>query len=354
MKRLLVLEDGSVFKGEAIGSNNYKVGELVFNTSITGYQEVLTDLSSAGQIIVMTYPLIGNCGINRDDYQSISPSIFGVVIKEECDCPSNWRSQENLEAFLLRENIAGIANVDTRAIVHKLREAGSMKATFADEDADIDAVVESLKEAKIANLVSETSSSKSFSIPGDGKRVVIIDFGIKLGILRALAHKGFDIIVLPYNTDAKTVMSFIPDGVFLSNGPSDPRDLGDTIQTIKELLPKTVIFGVGLGHELLALASGAKVSEMKVGHHGNHPVLSKKDGKVVITNQNHSHVVDRDSLNASGLNVTHVALNDGSVEGLAHQRYKAFSVQFYPEIHNDGTDMYDEFKQMMEKENEHA
>ncbi len=350
MKRILVLEDGSSYEGVAIGGNNYKVGELVFNTTVSGYQEVLTDLSSAGQIVVMTYPLIGNCGINRDDYESINPAIFGVVVKDECLCPSNWRSQESIEDFLLRDNIPGIADIDTRALVTKLRDKGNMKACFADEGDDIEKVVEKIKNTKMKNLVSEVSSLKSFSIPSDGKRIVIIDFGIKLNILKELTLKGFDIIVLPYNTDAKTVMSFAPDGVFLSNGPSDPRELTSSIETIRELLPKTVVFGVGLGHELLALACGANIIKMSVGHHGGHPVLSKKDNKVMITNQNHSFVVDKDSIANTELEISHIALNDGSVEGIYHTRYKAFSVQFYPDTKTHNENMYDQFKKMMEEE----
>lgn len=354
MKRLLVLEDGSVFEGNAIGSNNYRIGELVFNTAAAGYQEVLTDLTSAGQIIVMTYPLIGNCGINRDDYESISPSIFGLVIKEACDNPSNWRNQEKLSDFLVRENIPGITDVDTRSIVSKIAQEGVMKATFADEDADITEIVKMLKNTKIANLVKDVATAKSFSIPGNGKRVVIIDCGVKLSILRQLSAKGFDLIVLPYDVDAKTVMSFAPDGVFLSNGPSDPRDLTKTIETVKELLPKTVIFGVDLGHEILALACGAKVSKMKVGHHGSQPVMIKQNNKVIITNQNHSYCVDPDSLNATELSISHVALNDGSIEGMIHKRYKAFSTQFYPDVQAVEANMYDEFNKMMEKENQNA
>ncbi len=354
MKRLLVLEDGSIYEGRAIGSDNFKVGELIFNTSIAGYQEVFTDLASAGEIVVMTYPLIGNCGINRDDYESISPSVFGIVIKDECQKPSNWRCQESLEDFLQREDIPGICDVDTRALVAKLTTSGTMKATFANIDEDIEEVIKKLQTAKTENLVSKVASDKSFSIPGEGKRVVIIDFGVKLSILREMSRKGFDLIVLPYDIDAKTVMSFVPDAVFLSNGPGDPRDLSSSIETVRELLNKTVIFGVGLGCDILALASGAKVSKMHVGHHGNHPVLNKKDGRVIITNQNHAYEIDPDSLNATELQITHTALNDGSIEGIAHKRYKAFGVEFYPDTNTLSHTLYDDFKMMIEKENQDA
>ena len=352
-KRLLVLEDGSVYEGIAIGSNNYRCGELVFNTSVAGYQEVFTDLSSAGQMVVMTYPLIGNCGINRDDYESIRPSIFGLIIKDECEKPNNYRCQETLEDFLVREGIAGIADVDTRAIVMKIKTAGTMKATFADVDANVDEVVASLKQAKMENLVSTVASDKSFSIPGEGKRVVIIDFGIKLSILREMSRQGFDLIVLPYNVDAKTVMSFIPDAVFLSNGPGNPNELESSVETIRELLAQKPIFGVGLGCELIALASGAKVSKMKVGHHGNHPVLNKTTGKVVITNQNHDYDIDRSSLVNADLDIIFEALNDETIEGIKHQRYNAFGVQFYPETNAECT-MYKIFKEMLEKGKENA
>lgn len=358
-ERYLVLEDGSVYRGKAFGSDEFKIGELVFNTSMTGYQEILTDNSYCGQIVMMTYPLIGNYGINRDDYESIVPAVFGFVVKDYCAAPSNWRSQETLDSFLKRENIPGIYGVDTRAITRKLRDHGVMKATFANPGDDIDAIVKSLKEADdLHDQVSRVASGKIFPIPNRGKKVVLMDFGAKLGIVRELSKRGCDLVVVPYDTPASKILSYHPDGVMLTNGPGNPEDVPEAIETLKELMPKTVVFGICLGHQLISLASGAKTYKLKFGHRGgNHPVVDLSTGQVEITSQNHGYAVDIDSLKDTRLEMTYQALNDKSCEGVRHKDYPCFSVQFHPEASagpEDSRDLFDEFIALMDKEGKHA
>ena len=359
MERLLVLEDGSVYRGKAFGSDHFRIGELVFNTSMTGYQEILSDNSYYGQIVMMTYPLIGNYGINRDDYESIDPVVFGFVVKDYCEQPSNWRCQENLDHFLKKSNIPGIYDIDTRAITLKIRENGTMRATLCDPDADIDAIVETLKNTDyLHNQVSCVSSSKIYPIPNDGKKVVLIDFGAKLSIMRELSKRGCDIIVVPYDTPAKTIMEYHPDGVMLSNGPGNPEDIPVVLDTIRELLPQTVVFGICLGHQLISLACGAKTYKLKFGHRGgNHPVINLKTGRVEITSQNHGYAVDIDSLKNTPLEMTFQALNDKSCEGVRHTQYPCFSVQFHPEASagpEDSHHLFDQFLELMDKENKNA
>lgn len=359
MERLLILEDGSVYRGQGFGSDELKTGELVFNTSMTGYQEILTDNSYCGQIVMMTYPLIGNYGINRDDYESIEPAVFGFVTRDLCQSPNNWRSQETLDDFLKAHNIPGIYDVDTRAITRKLRNKGTMRAMLANPDTDIEAAVKQLQETDyLHDQVARVSSSKIFPIPNRGHKVVLMDFGGKLGIVRELSRRGCDLIVVPWDTDAQTILSYHPDGVMLSNGPGDPEDVPQAIETIRQLMGKTVIFGICLGHQLISLACGAKTYKLKFGHRGaNHPVVDLETGKVDITSQNHGFAVDIDSLADTELELTHKALNDGSCEGVRHKELPVFSVQFHPEASagpEDTAYLFDKFVAMMDKEGRHA
>lgn len=359
MERLLILEDGSVYRGQGFGSDDLKTGELVFNTSMTGYQEILTDNSYCGQIVMMTYPLIGNYGINRDDYESIEPAVFGFVTRDLCQSPNNWRSQETLDDFLKAHNIPGIYDVDTRAITRKLRNKGTMRAMLANPDTDIEAAVQQLQEMDyLHDQVARVSSSKIFPIPNRGHKVVLMDFGAKLGIVRELSRRGCDLIVVPWDTDAQTILSYHPDGVMLSNGPGDPEDVPQAIETIRQLMGKTVIFGICLGHQLISLACGAKTYKLKFGHRGaNHPVVDLETGKVDITSQNHGFAVDIDSLADTKLELTHKALNDGSCEGVRHKELPVFSVQFHPEASagpEDTAYLFDKFVAMMDKEGRHA
>ena len=359
MERLLILEDGSVYRGQGFGSDELKTGELVFNTSMTGYQEILTDNSYCGQIVMMTYPLIGNYGINRDDYESIEPAVFGFVTRDLCQSPNNWRSQETLDDFLKAHNIPGIYDVNTRAITRKLRNKGTMRAMMANPDTDIEAAVKQLQETDyLHDQVARVSSSKIFPIPNRGHKVVLMDFGAKLGIVRELSRRGCDLIVVPWDTDAQTILSYHPDGVMLSNGPGDPEDVPQAIETIRQLMGKTVIFGICLGHQLISLACGAKTYKLKFGHRGaNHPVVDLETGKVDITSQNHGFAVDIDSLADTKLELTHKALNDGSCEGVRHKELPVFSVQFHPEASagpEDTAYLFDKFVAMMDKEGRHA
>ena len=353
MERLLVLEDGSVYRGQAFGSDNFRIGELVFNTSMTGYQEILTDNAYCGQIVMMTYPLIGNYGINRDDYESIDSSIFGFIVKDYCDEPSNWRSKETLDSFLKREGIPGIYDIDTRAITRKIRNNGTMKATLCDIDANIEEVVATLQSAQpLKNQVETVSSTKVFPIPNRGKKVVVVDFGTKLSTLRELSEMGLDLIVVPHDASVDTIMSFHPDGVILSQGPGNPEDLKDQVETVKELMRKTVVFGMGLGHQLIALACGARIDKMGFGHHGaNIPVTYLETNKVWITHQNHGYTVNIDSLKYTKLSMTFQALNDKSCEGIEHSEYPCFGVQFDPEKDQG---LYEKFIEMIEKGDHHA
>ena len=326
---------------------------------MTGYQEILTDNSYCGQIVLMTYPLIGNYGVNRDDNESIIPAVFGFVVKDYCDEPNNWRSQETLDAYLKRVDIPGLYGVDTRAITRKIREKGTMRATLAAPDANIEEIVQMLKEADfLHDQVKRVSSSKIFPIPNRGKKVVLMDFGAKMGIVRELSKRGCDLIVVPYNTPADVIMGFHPDGVVLSNGPGNPEDVPEAIETVRQLIPQTVVFGICLGHQLISLACGAKTYKLKFGHRGaNHPVVDLKSGTVLITSQNHGFAVDIDSLKNTRLEMTYQALNDKSCEGVQHKDYPCFIMQFHPEASAgqlDSENLFDHFMDVLEKENHYA
>ena len=321
MKRLLILEDGSVYEGTAFGADHFQVGELVFNTGMSGYQEVLSDLSYCGQIVMMTYPMIGNYGINHDDFESLDPAVFGFVVR------------------------------DTR----KLRTSGTMRAIMADEGADVEEIVKILKNTELMHdQVARVSTRNPFPIPNRGRRVVLMDFGAKLGIIRELSKRNCDLTVVPYDTDAQSILDLKPDGVMLSNGPGDPKDVPEAVATIRELMGKVPLFGICLGHQLISLASGANTVKLKFGHRGcNHPVINLASGKVEMTSQNHGYAVELDSLEGTDLVMTHQALNDKSVEGVRHTKYPVFSVQYHPEASpgpEDSNYLFDQFMELMEKE----
>ena len=355
MKRLLILEDGSVYEGEGFGSSRYQMGELVFNTGMSGYQEVLSDLSYCGQIVMMTYPMIGNYGINCDDFERLDQAVFGIVVRECCEAPSNFRSEYTLDEFLKQKDIPGLSGVDTRAITRKLRNSGTMRAIMADEGADVEAIVAMLRSSELMHdQVARVSTKNAFPIPNRGKRVVLIDFGAKNGIIRELSCRNCDLTVVPYDTSAKEILAMKPDGVMLSNGPGDPKDVPVAIETIRELMGQVVIFGICLGHQLISLASGANTVKLKFGHRGcNHPVMNLANGKVEMTSQNHGYAVEEASLKDTDLVMTHQALNDKSVEGVRHSKYPIFSVQYHPEASpgpEDSNYLFDQFMELMEKE----
>ncbi len=333
MKRILVLEDGSFYQGEALGSDRYRIGELIFNTAMTGYQEILTDSSNAGRLIVMTYPLIGAYGINREDNESLHPSLSGLIVRKAADKPSNFRSEETLEHYLNRMDIPAIQDVDTRAIVRKLRRDGTMRASFCNSEEEIPALLEKIRGWHPEEHPVRTVSTRSiYPIPGRSHKVVLVDFGVKLSILRECAERDYDLIVVPYDTDAETILGYHPEGVLLSGGPGDPAALTGQIEMLKKLIPETAVTGYGLGCELLGLACGAEVIRLKHGHHGpNQAVVDLSDGTVLITRQNHDYALDPAGFEKAGLTMTHRSLNDGSAEGFRSLDRPCGGVEYEPD-----------------------
>lgn len=353
-KRLLILEDGSVYEGCAFGGDNFRMGELIFQTGMSGYQEIISDLSYYGEIVMMTYPAMGNCGINRDDFESISPNVFGFVVKEYCDEPSNFRSDMTLDAYMKLKGIPGIADIDTREITRKIRDHGVLKAMMADVDADVEGIVQMMKTTDLPNDgVQKVSTQKPFPIPSRGQKVVMVDIGTKFAVIREFNLRGCDLVVVPYNMSAEDILAIHPDGVILSGGPGAPDDIPETVETCRQLLGKTPLLGIGLGHEVIACACGARVKKMKVGHHGNSsPVRNLKKNKIEFTAQNHGYDVDPDSLEGTGLIVTYKALNDDSIEGLEHETYPMISLSFEPEAAPGADDcnyIFDDFCKLMEE-----
>lgn len=353
-KRMLILEDGTTFEGTAFGSEEASIGQTVFTTGMTGYQEVISNPSNSGQIICMTYPLIGNYGINRDDFESIVPTMSGMVVRELTEEPSNFRSSMSLGQLLAMTGIPGIEGIDTRKLTRLLRDKGPLKGilTAANEEVNIEEEIARLASYELpTDLVARVSTKKAYPNPGRGERVVIIDYGMKHGILRELNNRDCDVIVVPHNIEADEVLSLFPDGIVLSNGPGNPADIEGAVDTIKGLLGKVPIFGIGIGHQLLALACDAGVVKMTNGHRGgNHPVKDLISGRTELTAQNHGYVVDEATIDGTGLKITHKALNDDSIEGLYHESYQAFSVQFYPEAApgpEDANHLYDDFTNLM-------
>ncbi|MBU0681869.1 MAG: glutamine-hydrolyzing carbamoyl-phosphate synthase small subunit [Proteobacteria bacterium] len=349
MKALIALEDGAIFEGESFTGSGETSGEIVFNTGMSGYQEVLTDPSYKGQIVTMTYPLIGNYGVNEEDNESAAIQPEAFIIKEYNAIPSNYRSTGTLADFLKQQNILGIQNVDTRALTRHIRTAGALRGVISTEDLDPASLVAKAKNSPSLvgrDLVKEVTCKKpygwtnkgpapgsNFSTTGPGKhKIVAFDFGLKYNQLRLLAERDCAVQVVPATTSAQDVLAMNPDGIFLSNGPGDPAAVEGVIDTVRELLSKKPVFGICLGHQILGLAYGGSTYKLKFGHRGsNQPVKDLITGKVEVTSQNHGFCVDLDSLNKDEIILTHINLNDGSLEGMAHKKYKSFSVQYHPE-----------------------
>jgi carbamoyl-phosphate synthase small subunit len=347
---LLALADGTMFEGEAFGATGQAAGEIVFNTSMMGYQEILTDPSYHGQLVAMTYPEIGNVGVNAEDAESRRPFVQGLIVKEYWEAPSNWRAQESLGAYMRRHGIVGISGIDTRALVRRLRDAGSQEAVISSAELDPGRLVAAARAVPSLlgrDLVKEVTCAAAYEwsegrwVLGAGyetrpakageRLVVAYDYGIKHNILRNLVAAGCRVRVVPASVPADEILALRPDGVFLSNGPGDPDAVPYARENVSRLLGHVPVFGICLGHQILSLALGARTYKLKFGHHGgNHPVKDLRTGKVEITAQNHGFAVEAASLCADA-EVTHVNLNDDTVEGLAHRRLPAFSVQYHPE-----------------------
>lgn len=354
MEARLILEDGSEFVGKSFGSERETIGEVVFHTSMTGYQGALFDPSYCGQIVTMTYPLIGNYGLARDDFAAMRPSLFGLVVREYEPVPSNWKAEHSLDELMRRCGIPGISEVDTRMLTRKIRREGTMKGMLTVSKEPLSALLSRLEAAALpTDHVSQVSIADVYTAPGTGERIVLIDLGSKQGILRELLQRNCDVVVVPHDTPEEDIRLFAPDAILLSNGPGDPKQIMQTVRTVRELLGQYPLMGVGLGHLVFALACGADTEKMKFGHRGgNFPVKDLKSGRCYITSQNHGYTVVETSLASTDLEVTHLNNNDGSIEGLRHKQLPAFSVQYSPEATLGPTDskyLFDEFLALIEQ-----
>ncbi|NLM75237.1 MAG: carbamoyl phosphate synthase small subunit [Clostridiaceae bacterium] len=353
MKAILILEDGTEFTGEAFGAEGTLIGEVVFNTGMTGYQEIITDPSVCGQIVTMTYPLIGNYGVNNEDALSEKPYIKGLVVRELCTTPSNWRATDNLDNYLKKHNILGIQGVDTRALTIILREKGSMKGLLTTNTDILNEKEAWLEKIKNYRPVYDVGTKKVLHYEGRSNRIALIDYGVNKNIIDLLKSKDCDIFVFPANSKAEEILDINPDGIVLSNGPGNPKDYQNQIQVIKELLGKKPVLGISLGHQLVALACGGDTEKLKNGHRGaNHPVKDIEKDRTYITVQNHGYVVKKEWLHPDKALITHINLNDNTVEGIRYKDIPAITVQFCPEALygsiNTGY-IFEEFISMMEK-----
>ena len=374
MQAILALEDGRIFRGEGYGHPGECLGEVVFNTSLTGYQEIATDPSYAGQIVVLTNPQIGNYGTNQADNEAAKPYIEGLIVREFSAVSSNWRSEQVTDEYMERYAVPVLAEIDTRALVRHLRTHGVMRGVISTQEADADKLVQRARSIRkmdgtdLARVVS-TKSVYGFNaedsrnqtgdplLPGCEEKpplhVVAYDFGIKQNILRMLTRECCNVTVVPAETTAADVMSLKPDGVFLSNGPGDPEPVDYAVKAIRDMMGRVPVFGICLGHQLCGLALGGKTYKLKFGHHGgNHPVRNNTTGKVEITAHNHNFAVDPDSINANDVELTHVDLNDNTLEGLRHRTLPLFSVQYHPEAApgpHDSHYLFRDFRRMMEE-----
>jgi len=379
MQSILALEDGRIFRGHGYGALGECQGEVVFNTSLTGYQEIATDPSYAGQIVVLTNPQIGNYGTNQADNESIKPYIEGLIVREFSPISSNWRSEQVTDEYMERYTVPVLAEIDTRALVRHLRTHGVMRGVISTVETNPEVLVQkarSLRKMVGTDLARVVSTKSIYTFDADDKRnqtgdsyldigflprederkslhVVAYDFGIKLNILRMLTREGCRVTVVPAETKAEDVLELKPDGVFLSNGPGDPEPVDYAVRAIRKFLGRVPVFGICLGHQLTGIALGGKTYKLKFGHHGgNHPVKNNRTGKVEITAHNHNFAVDPDSINANEVELTHVDLNDNTLEGLRHKSLPLFSVQYHPEAApgpHDSNYLFRDFRRMMEE-----
>ena len=355
MKAFLILEDGTVFTGTSIGSTREIISEIVFNTSMTGYLEVLTDPSYAGQAVVMTYPLIGNYGICQEDMESLKPWPDGYIVRELSRIPSNFRSEDTIQHFLKENDIPGISGIDTRALTKILREKGTMNGMITtNEGFNLDDVISRMKNYEVTGVVKAATCKETFVLPGNGKKVALLDLGAKKNIAHSLHERGCEVTVYPALTKAEEILAANPDGIMLSNGPGDPKECTEIIAEIKKLYDSNVpIFAICLGHQLMALATGADTHKLKYGHRGgNHPVKDLETGRVYISSQNHGYVVDVDTMDPSVAVPAFVNVNDGTNEGLKYTNKNISTVQYHPEAcpgPQDSSYLFDRFLKMMEE-----
>ena len=344
MNAKLILENGMVFEGNAFGYLSDSVGEVVFTTGMTGYQEVLTDPSYYGQIVTMTYPLIGNYGVNLEDVESNSPKVRGFIVREKCSFPSNFRCEMDLDNYLKQNKIVGLEGIDTRALTKVLRNNGTMKGIIVVDEIGEKDVNDRITAYTNKEAVKNVTTDKVYTIEGNGKHVAVMDFGIKTNILRCFKKRGCKLTVFPANAKAEDILAINPDLVFLSNCPGDPQDVPEAIENIKKLIGKKPIVGICLGHQLLTLALGGTTTKLKFGHRGcNHPVKDLETNKVAITSQNHGYVVET---LPEEVVATHININDGTIEGMKHKTLPIFSVQFHPEASagpHDSEYIFDKF-----------
>lgn len=349
MKANLLLEDGTKFEGESFGAEGINFGELVFNTSMTGYQEILTDPSYAGQIITMTYPEIGNYGINDDDFESESPAARGFIVKNYCERDSHYKSAQTLSNYLKKNKIVGITGIDTRALTRKIREKGCMNCVVTTKEISENLEKELSQYKSDKDIVLSVTRKDIKRLPNSGIKMAFIDYGAKGNIIENLHQKGCDLTIFPADVTSEEILSGDFEAVFLSNGPGDPEDVTYSIETIKELAGKLPIFGICLGHQILSIVLGAKTYKLKYGHRGgNHPVINLQTKKVMMTSQNHSYAVDETTLPHNAI-VTYKNLNDGTIEGLSYPVLNIESVQFHPEAAPGPTDANEIFDSWIEK-----
>lgn len=359
--RKIILEDGQEYFGYSFGAEADKVCEIVFNTSMVGYQEIISDPSYTYQAVVMTYPLIGNYGMADDDFECETPSIGALIVREYNDEPSNFRSAATLSEVMQKYNIPGISGIDTRKLTRSIRDFGSRKVLITGIDTSLEKGLEILKNISVpTDAVSKVSRKAICTYPAKNEEfhIVAVDCGMKMNIVRSLNSRGCTVTVVPWNTSAKEICEINPDGVFISNGPGDPTDVPETIETIKNLIGKYPIFGICLGHQIISLAYGAETYKLKFGHRGgNHPVRNLNTNKIEITSQNHSYAVNTDSLAKTPLEVTHINILDNTVEGVKCEKDKVFSVQYHPESApgpQDSAYLFDRFIKLMKEEMKNA